>query len=237
MVAIKPKLRMLVSAVAVLLGSMIVATGPVNADLVYSFSQGADSATADFKFVAGGIEMIVTNTESNTGDSANAISQVQVTFANGMTVPVALSELSGQLIEFTSHSNSGDAGTLKNFLDSKPYTYSSSDVFHNGHWEASNPTTHSLLLDALPNGPNKQMIAAANSLATAGSMVSQSPFFNGSANFFWADSHLPSKLDTTNITGVTFSFGTGVDVFGTGTGTGTSVPPGFDTVPVPGSLT
>jgi hypothetical protein len=220
-------IRTRLGLVAMFTWTLALMVQPANAALVYTYSPNpanGDSATATFQIVTGGIEMTVTNTEGNTNTSTNAISQVAISFGSGATVPTALSELSGTLDTFVKKKNVTSLSS-SNTVDFKPYTYQKVGGNYDltGHWAASNPTTHSFLLDALPGGP-AQMILAAGSVPQAGNGASQSPFFDGSASFFWAASNLPAKLDSSYITGVTFSFGTGPDLLGPGTTPQTPVP-------------
>jgi len=213
---------------AAMLGLLVGATRQARADLVYSYDGGGngDKATADFKIVSGGIEIIVTNTEANTPGSGNAISQLEITFANGVTVPTSISRLTGDLVSYTHDHGSVYTESGPTNANFNPYTYQDHGAeYTKGHWLASNPDSHSITLDALPGGP-AQMIISKDSTASNGNMESQSPFFNGTATFLLADSNLPSSLSTANITGVSFNFGTQPDVEGAGTGTGTSTSPG-----------
>jgi hypothetical protein len=183
--------------------------GYSRADVTYSLTESGsgNAASVTFSNVAGGIEISVTNTEANTGDIANGISQLQFTF-NPDTVGQASSimELSGSKI---SYSGKG-AGTVTGPFDYAPIS-NDPDL----HWSLDQTNSHTASLVNVsgggltgPGGKPVELIVALNSVATADSPASHSPSFNGTANFFLADSLVPANLTASDITGVSFSFGT-----------------------------
>jgi hypothetical protein len=200
----------------------------VSADVSYTFSSGANSATALFQTVAGGYEVTVTNTEANTGDIANGICQVQWTF-NSNTV--------GQFTSFTelkaskiSYAGMG-AGTVTGPFDFVPPS-TDPDL----HWLVDPTAFNTTSLVNVsgggltgPGGQPVELIVAANSIATSNSPASHNPSFNGSASFFVSDSMVPANLTLADILSVKFSFGTGPETV-LQPGTGKNV------VPEPSSL-
>jgi hypothetical protein len=198
---------------------------PARADLVYTLTTDSkgDSATADFKFVTGGLEIVVTNTGSATGtDSANAISGVQIFFnTSNVSAPTSFTELSGDQITYAGKG----AGTDQGFQDFKG---PSKDP--NLHWDVVSTGSNSFGLDnvqggALPGfgGQPAEMIVPLNATTSSNSLSNFNPSFNGTANFFLAFSKLPATLTKSDITDVKFSFGTGPeDSLQSGTGSGTT---------------
>jgi hypothetical protein len=201
------------------------------ADATYSLADNGsgNAASATFTSVAGGIEITVTNNEANTGDIANAVSQVQFTF-NPATVGQAssLTELSGLEI---SYSGKG-AGTVTG-----PFDYAPVSNDPNLHWSLDPTNAHTTSLVNVsgggltgPGGQPDELIVALNSMATANSPASHNPSFDGTAHFFLADALVPANLTASDITGVKFSFGTTPE---TVLSTGTVV---LQSVPEPSSL-
>jgi len=228
---LRAKARGLLVRLAVPLVLLTGIATPASADLMYTLSTDSkgNSATADFKFVTGGIEVSVTNTEGTgaTFGSANAISQIQITINSAMIgLATAFTRLSGDQI---SYSGSG-AGTDLGFKD---FTPPSTDP--NLHWAFSTSGSNVInLLDVGAGAQPIELIAPLNGTAKNNGVGNFNPYFNGTANFYLAVPNLPSMLDNTVITGVSFSFGTAPeDSLATGTGSGFSTPA---VVPEPASI-
>jgi hypothetical protein len=196
------------------------------ADVTYTLADhgSGNAASVTFSSVAGGIEVSVTNTEANTGDIANGISQVQFTL-NPSTVGQAsgFTELSGSKI---SYSGKG-AGTVTGPFDYNPVS-NDPDL----HWSLVKTASGTTSLVNVsgggltgPGGQPVELIVALNSIATANSPAEHSPSFNGTASFFLADSSVPVNLTASDITGVKFSFGTGPEAVLTTTSLSVPEPP------------
>jgi len=227
------KARGRLARLAVLIGLVTGIATPASADLMYTLglNSNGNAATADFKFVTGGIEISVTNTETDTDFvSTNAISQIQITIdPSKIGLATDFTRLSGNQI---SYSGPG-AGTDLGFKD---FTPPSTDP--NLHWAFSTGGTTLVNLFNVGvggvGGKPMEMIAPLNGVAQNNGVDNFVPYFNGTANFFLAVPNLPGILDKTVITGVSFSFGTGPDQsLAPGTGSGFSAPA---VVPEPGTL-
>jgi len=214
--------------------ALMLLAGLAKADVVYTLTTNSkgDAATAYFKAVTGGFEIIVTNTEANTPGSANAISQFQFTIGGALSTPTAFTEISGNQITYP---DTG-AGTPTGFVDYKPPS-----LDPNLHWSldtSGSPALVDVSSPTLtgPGGQPQEMIVALNSVTTDNSLSNFNPSFNGSANFFLAASSVPANLTTAEITSVSFSFGTGPEDK-LQPGVGTNVPPvGIQAVPEPSTL-
>jgi hypothetical protein len=216
---------------------MLFLVGSVSADLVFTTGtpgKTSASASADFKEVPGGIEIILTNTESNTTSAGTAISSFQFIVGGDLTshVPSALTEVTGKLVTF------GKNQPPK--VDANATVYSSSNLA-SSHWgfdKNSFTVVFATAGSAAQPGSPTHMIVAPNSTPNAsltkpaGQPGSHQPSFNQSAVFFLSDPGLRVPLTTANITNVRFGFGTSPDSFGVGTGSGFT--PGI--VPEPSAL-
>jgi hypothetical protein len=191
---------------------------------------------ADFKQVPGGVEIILTNTESNTTSAGTAISSFQFAVAGDLTGHVlsAFNEVTGKLVTFARNQPPSVNATAS--------VYSTADDnLASSHWgfsKSSFTVVFATAGSAAQPGSPTHMIVAPNSTPNAsltkaaGQPGSHQPSFNQSAVFFLSDPGLGVSLTTANITNVEFGFGTGPDSFGGGTGYG-STP---SVVPEPGSL-
>lgn len=176
-----------------------------------SDSTTGDSALVTFQAVSGGINVIVTNTETLTGtlDISHAISQVQFTVGGGLGLPSSFDSLTAAKITY-----SGTVGTV-----GPTTTYSPPSMDPNLHWEFSTPAANSvglatvaggpLGLPALGGGPHELIVQPNSAGNPSLSADSHNPSFNGTATFFLADSTVPPNLTAANITGVSVAFGTG----------------------------
>ena len=73
----------------VLSGLALLLSGQAKADLMWTLNDVTHgvSGTVDFVKVAGGFEIKVINTESNTADAGHAISQIQFTVGGSLGIP------------------------------------------------------------------------------------------------------------------------------------------------------
>ena len=184
------------------LGLMLGCVSQAKADLTYTLNDTAHqvSATAVFSVVAGGIEITVTNTESNTQDAGHAISQIQFTVGGALGRPSAFTEIAGTTTNF--------AGTTAHIDVTPPASTQ--------HWLFSTPSNSTVdLFDVNGYGgqPN-HLIVAAGSTPNASLTNTHTPSFIGAVNFFLSDSTLPNggNLTLSDITGVRFAFGTNLEV-------------------------
>jgi len=195
--------------------------GPAKADLTYTLNDTTNgvSATAVFSIVNGQIKIAVTNTEANTLDAGQAISQIQFT-VNGTTtgLPTAFTELKGTTTDFSN--------PPVNIDDKPPLT--------SDHWPfAASGTTVSLFNVGGPiGGQPSHLIVAAGSTPDSSLTNTHIPSFIGEVDFFFSDPTLPSNLTTSDITGLKFAFGTGPEV-PLEVATGSDTPPA---VPEPSSV-
>jgi hypothetical protein len=182
---------------------LLAGAGRSKADVVYTLNDTANhvSATALFKAVAGGIEIIVTNTEANTPDAGHAISQIQFTIGGGLARPTAFREIAGTETDF--------AGSTR-AVDVAP-TSTQHWSFQSGGSTASLWTVDGNGLVGYGGQPT-HLIAAAGSSPDSSLAANHLPSFVGPVDFFLADSSVPADLTLADITGVKFSFGTGPEV-------------------------
>jgi hypothetical protein len=185
---------------ALLLGG----TGYARAGVLYTLNDNANgvSATALFQTVAGGIEITVTNTESNTADAAHAISQIRFTVGGGLSLPSSFTKIAGTTTDFS--------GTTKSITVSPP-TSTEYWSFQSGGTTVSLWTVDGNGLNGYGGQPN-HLIVAAGSTPNASLTNTHLPSFIGPVNFFLAASSVPSNLTKADITGVKFSFGTQPEV-------------------------
>jgi hypothetical protein len=205
---------------------LLAAAGQAKADVVYTISQGNVSAQATFTAVPGGIEIAVVNTEANTMDAAQAISQLQFTINTAtVSLPTSFTRLTGMTTDF------GTPPTTA-MEDSSPPAASQ-------HWGFSTSGTTTVnLVDVSgggltgPGGQPNHLITATGSTPNSSLAGTHIPSFIGEVDFFLAATTVPSNLTTNDITGVKFSFGTGPETL-LASGTGSNVAP----VPEPASVT
>ncbi len=214
--------------------------GQIQAFPVYTLNDPTHglSATASFTPVSGGFMMTVTNTEANTPDAAHAISQIQFTIGGSrMGQPTAFTQLSGTVTDFNGNTSS------------QTFTPSSPGQTTLAHWNFTNVSTSaSGVFDVGPNGPGGQpnyLIVASGSKPNSSLTGTHIPSFVGPVNFFFADSSVPSDLNFSDITGVSFAFGTkpefpltpGDPGGGPGPGGGTPEPASLTLLGVSGGIT
>ncbi len=195
--------------------------------MIFTYSSGNNAATALFSRASNGdLEITVTNTKANTNDIANGICQVQFTI-NTSTVgaPTAFTELMASKIVTVKNG----PGTVTG-----PFDYTPPATDPNLHWSfvPSHPDARTFNLVNVsgggltgPGGQPVELIIAANSQPSSNSPQAHNPSFNGSATFFLADSLVPADLKVTDITGVSFSFGTEPETLLACAGPGVYVPP------------
>jgi hypothetical protein len=172
--------------------------GKARAVPIYTVSTGNVSATVFFQPVAGGFVMSVMNTEPNTLDASQAVSQVQFTIGgNRLALPTAFTQITGSTTTFTGPPT--------------PVT----DVVPNGsnnvdHWAFSTPNSSTINMFDVGGvgGQPNHLIVAPNSTPNSSLTNTHLPSFTGLTNFFFADSSVPSDLNTSDITAVKVSFGT-----------------------------
>jgi hypothetical protein len=210
-------------------GLLLVGVSRANADVLYTLNDTTNgvSATAHIKAVAGGIQITVTNTESNTANAGKAISQLQLTVGGGLSLPTAFSELKGTLTDFSNPTSS---------LDAAPPTSSE-------HWKFT--TSGASTVNLATVGPNayggqpNHLIVADGSTPNASLTNTHTPSFIGAVDFFLATASVPADITLANITSFKFAFGTQPEIpLESGTGSyNPSTNPQVDVVPEPATLT
>ena len=163
------------------------------------------SATADFEPVAGGFEVIITNTEANTADAGHAISEFQITVGGGFAVPTAWTEVTGTATDFS---------TPPTAVDDTP----SGSPLVADHWQFQTSGSDTLMCtvsqsggSCAPGGQPDHLIVAAGSMPNASLTGTHIPSFIGPTTFFFSDTS-GAPTDVTQITDVKFAFGTGPEV-------------------------
>jgi hypothetical protein len=180
--------------------------GRAKADVTFTLNDTTNgvSAQAVFTIVNGEIKIAVTNTESNTANAGQAISQIQFTVGGSTGQPTGFAELVGNTTDFNGHTGS---------VDAKPPTSTE-------HWSFQSPSTTASLwtvdspgLTGYGGKPN-YLIAATGSTPDSSLNGNHQPSFIGEVDFYLTDATLPSNgdLKLTDITGLKFAFGTGPDV-------------------------
>jgi hypothetical protein len=216
------------TAFALLLGMR---DGRAKADVIYTVSLnsasagGPVSAQAIFTAVAGGIEIRVRNTEANTTNAGQAISQIQFAVGGGLGVPTAITSIQGMVTDFVN-----------------PPTTQTFPAGAGSHWGSVSSGSTFTLVDVSspgltgPGGQPNHLIVAPGSTPNASLTGTHLPSFIGEVDFFLADASVTAGTDLTlaNITGVNFSFGTGPEVL-LASGTGSTIT--SQAVPEPASLT
>jgi hypothetical protein len=176
---------------------LLAGVAPVQALPIYNLNDTTNglAASASFQPVAGGFEMTVTNTEANTLSDAMAISMIQFTIGGTrLGVPTAFTELAGLTTDFKNPPVP---------IDVSPPTSAQ-------HWPFSTSGSVVSLFNvggAYGGQPNHLIVATGS---TPNSSLTQThlPSFEGPVNFFFADTMVPSDLNFSDITGVSFGFGT-----------------------------
>lgn len=197
-----------------------------------SDGDGSLAATITFTAISGGLEVVVTNTETGTFAKGQAISAFAFTVASPLGTPSAFTELSGKQGDPTSGA-AFPAGS--SFDDSSTSPFNSVD--HWGFTKSGSTTTLATAGSSVETGNPVYMILPSTGTAGSGSSLANSnfyPFIFGPGTFFLTDAGVTGTTSLTgDITGVTVSFGTGPDktLATTLTGTGGSPP-----IPEPTSL-
>lgn len=174
---------------------------PAEAAITYTLNDTAHhvSATATFSVVTGGIQIVVTNTETNTANAGMAIGQLQFTVGGALGLPSAFTELKG-----VTTSNFSQTAAIDHLSPAKA-----------DHWMFKTSVSTVNLFTVDGNGmtgyggkPN-HLIAATGSTPNASLMNNHNPSFIGPVTFYLKVAIVPADLTAADITGVKFSFGTG----------------------------
>jgi hypothetical protein len=181
-------------ALALLLGLV----GQARADLMYDFSGSGVGAEATIKSVTGGIEIQVVSTVL-AGDAAQAISQIQLTVGGGQSLPTAFTRLVGTETDFVNPTNP---------VDVTPPAGNPSTALH---WMFSTPDSSTVNLFDVngPGGQPNHMIVAIGSTPNSSLTNDHIPSFIEEVDFYLAAANEPAILTLSDITGVSFAFGTG----------------------------
>ena len=216
----------------VLLGVNLVSSN-ARADVIYLLGDTTNgvSASADFKVIAGGFEVIVTNTESNTPDAGHAISQFSFTVGDGLAFPTAMTGITG-----TSTTFSGPATPVHGFTMAT--NVGSSIDYEADHWAFITPPPapdNGQVLDVAGpiGGQPMYLIVAAGSTPDSSLTNTHLPSFVGATTFIFSDPTVPANLTTADITNVQFAFGTQPEV---PLESGSSPSPGPTLSPLPSSF-
>jgi hypothetical protein len=181
-------------ALALLLGLV----GQARADVMYTLSGSGVGAQATITSVPGGIEIAVVSTVL-ANDASQAISQIQISIGGGLSLPTAFTRLVGTETDFANPTNP---------VDVTPPAGNPSTALH---WMFSTPDSSTVNLFDV-NGPGGQpdhMIVATGSNPNSSLTNTHIPSFIGEVDFFLAASSVPANLTLSDITGVSFAFGTG----------------------------
>jgi hypothetical protein len=176
------------------LGLLLGGVKPARADFMWTLTGSSVSGTVNFVKVTGGFEIKVINTESNTADASQAISQIQLTLGGGLGVPTSFTEIKGTATDFTNPTTSVDDTPASGVAD---------------HWKFSTSGSTVSIFDV--NGPVGQpdhLIVAAGSTPNSSLTNTHLPSFIGETDFFFADATVPSAFTTSDVTGVKLAFGT-----------------------------
>ena len=178
-------------------------------------SDGAISASVMFTAVTGGFDITVTNTGSGTFAKGQAVSDFAFTVGGGLSTPTAFTELKGVMFDPVS----GGSWTLAsgtpfdNTLSPTP-----AQPYAIDHWGFQTTGSNVVFATAgspVPGAGNPTfMILPSSGTAGTGNSLANSnfdPFIIGPADFFLTVPGVTAStlLDTTNIFGVSISFGTG----------------------------
>ncbi len=187
---------------ALLLG----AAGQAGAYPIYNLTGTVGTApvnvSAAFAPAPGGFTMTVNNyvTGTNLSDKST-IGQIQFTIGGGMGQPTTFTKLTGTETYF------GAAGkpppTFVTYTNSTPGTVSMA------HWQFSTPSTSVVdLFDTGSGGTITHLIVSPNATFNSSVTGNHAPGFVGTTTFYFADANVPSNLNLSDITGVSFQFGT-----------------------------
>jgi hypothetical protein len=182
--------------------------------LTFTGSSGTDAdspfaASAVFTPGNGFIQVVLSNTQSGNSDSGVAVSGLFFSVANGLPAPTGISSLSGTTIDF---SNNNQTATV---TKGNPSDYDWGFAVQNSQFGLINGNDNGL------TGPGDQpnyLIIGPNPDTSNGQSLTgpHNPFFDGSITFILTAPGVTTNtvLDTTNITNVSFTFGS--DSSGTG---------------------
>jgi hypothetical protein len=199
--------------------------GAARADFVATVS---GKVTADFTLTTyngtPGIQIILTNIESNTTSAALAISGISfnvVSNAN-LAVPSASALKLVHGTEMTFNPQGTDGSTIN---DTGPFTNSPS---HWGYGVSGSTVTLATAGSTAQGGQPTHLIVAPGSTPDSSLTNSHQPSFDTSATFFIADALVNSNtvLNASDITNVTIYFGTQPDSSSSAPGSGSSGGPG-----------
>ncbi len=188
------------------------------ADVIFTATgtgtDGALSATLDFKAVNGGIEVTVTNSLPSTTTVKRGESVSAFGFSvSGLSTPTAFTELSGSTVNSAGFGSTFPGSSTVTAFDDK----SNTNVID--HWGFA--TSGAAVAVATAGGPAAAgnpvyMILPAAGTTGPGASLSSGhfdPYILGSANFFLADAGITAStvLTAANFSGVTVGFGTTPD--------------------------
>jgi hypothetical protein len=218
------------------LSIVAISSAQARADVTYAYASASkgDSASVTFTSVYDSatnkydeIEMTVTNTEPFTNDAGNAISGVSFTLGGSDKIGSFL-QLSGNTNDLTSPGSGSGFQSI---------TLAASNAGLAGHWQfTSSGGSTSAILNALSGTQPNHLIVSYSDTASSpnGSLDgNHQPSFVGSASFLFSSSVVPSSLTNSDITGVTFQFGTTPE---NPNAPGTYVPNQFQQVPEPSGI-
>jgi hypothetical protein len=186
-------------------------------------------ATADFEVATynglNGIQITLTNIESNTTGAGLAVSGIAFTVVGNanLGVPSALKLVHGTEFNFSQSGMPGTDGATIN--DTGPFANSRS---HWGYGVSGSTFTLETAGNNAQGGAPTHLIVAPGSTPDSSLVNNHQPSFDTSATFFLEDGAVNSKtvLSASDITNVTIFFGTGPDSFSPAFGSGSSGPSG-----------
>jgi hypothetical protein len=200
-------LSIIMLAITTLLGVGVARADSITFGGTGSDSDGPLSATIKFTAVAGGIQIVVTNTETGTIGQGQGVSGFGFSVGGGLGTPTGFTSLSGE--QWTN--NSG--GTAWTLASGTAFTDSGSGTIDN--WAFCNGSGVSLsVAGGCSSGQPQFLIFPSTGTAGPGnSLVTHcQPCLIGPTTFFLADPGVTaSTVLTGKISDVDLSFGTGPD--------------------------
>ena len=183
-----------------------------------SDSDGPLAGSVAFTAINGGIEAVVTNTETGTFAKGQAISDFTFTVGGTLGTPTAFTELSGNKAnsaDFTSGGAFPGSATVSSFNDFSVSPFNSVD--HWGFTKTGLAVTLATAGSPVETGNPVYMILPSSGTTGPGSSLAQGkfdPYILGPGTFFLTDAGVTSAtILTGDISDVTVSFGTGPDTF------------------------
>ena len=210
-----------IGMVAALIVSALI-PGQVDAGSVTYFASGKDtdgalSAKITFTAINGGFDITVTNTETGTFAKGQAISDFTFTVGGGLSTPSAFTEQKGVMFDPVSGKSwtlaSGTAFDTK-LSPTPPQPYA---INHWGFQTTGSSVDLATVGSPVPGAGNPHfMILPSTGKAGSGNSLANTKFFPyiiGPADFLLTVPGVRSTTDlnSSNIFGVTISFGTGPD--------------------------